>query len=155
MTRWLNRRCNKLSQSKKGLPHLRPVWRPLTVHTDSGVPLVLVICLLQSFDNPNPSETGASASMDGPQPCLRGGVTLRARTPKSELRYPVLRTSQPRLRSYFASSSAFRTPAPSPYSVTSEPRTPFVLRTSHLPDPMTYMSQITLMVRTYMRLVAY
>ena len=73
----------------------------------------------------------------------------------SEVRTPDLRTSQPRLRSYFASSSAFRTPAPSPYSVTSEPRTPFVLRTSHLPDPMTYMSQITLMVRTYMRLVAY
>ncbi|KAJ8454342.1 hypothetical protein ONZ51_g13078 [Trametes cubensis] len=72
-------------------------------------------------------------------------VTLRARTPKSELRYSVLRTSQPQLRSYFAFSSAFRTPVPSPYSVTSVPRTPFALRTSHLPDPMTFMSQITLM----------
>ena len=86
-----------------------------------------------------------------------GGRHCYAPCSNSEVRTPDLRTPYFATPTPFLFHILFRVPypAPSPYSVTSVPRTPFALRTSHLPDPMTYMSQITLMVRTYMRLVAY
>ena len=80
-----------------------------------------------------------------------------AQTPKSKVWTSLLRTLHLLLWPYFVSPSTLHTFTLPLYPVLhySIPRTLSTLHTLHLLDPITFMSQMTLMVCTYMRLLAY